>query len=156
MRALPRTLATLVVALTLTLGAAPSDAASRHRRPAPPQAPPIAYTFPEAVHACVAWMRTHGHPYVDAYPYKGPNGQDRVEPYVANDWDAFVLKKCLAVNGHAVEDVTLPNTTTPSPVPSPTVTPPVQPPPPQPINRTPMNPSNWPSYRASCEQKSSP
>jgi len=61
-------------------------------------------------------MVGHGHSYFDAYAYSWM-GTDRVQPF-GTDFDKFVLYKCLAANGHPVEDVTLHNNDLP-PAPAP-------------------------------------
>ena len=115
-------------------------AAKRHPKTATaPSQPP---TFAQAVRSCRNWMVAHGHPYFDAYAYQW-SGQDRVQPY-GTDFDKYVLYKCLAANGHPVEDVTLHDAPLPPAPPAPA--------PPTPT-RTPLDPLNWPGYRDACVQK---
>jgi hypothetical protein len=124
---LSRSLATLVVALTLTAGCT-SALAAKH-----PSAAPTSRSYGQAITACAAWIRTHRNPAFDAYQIVGAGSGINT---FGTDADRFAFDKCMNGNGYAIEDVKpgdLPVTSVPAPTPTPSA-----------------YPIAWSSFRTEC------
>jgi hypothetical protein len=111
MIALPRSLATLVVALTLIAGYTPALAAKRHSH-ATTQSPPIR-TDAQVVAACRWRIRTQVEPTFDAYLNPG----DKLVHYFGTAPARFQFDHCMTEFGKPLVDpgTPVPATTTPPP-----------------------------------------
>jgi hypothetical protein len=111
MRALPRSLGTIVVAVILIAGCTPALAAKRHSH-ATPQSPPIR-TDAQAVAACRWRIRTQVEPGFDAYVNPG----DNLVHYFGTAPARFQFDRCMTEFGKPLVDpgTPVPATTTPPP-----------------------------------------